>query len=38
MVSPTEMEALLDGTGWRVVRRYPEINARLYAAIIERTA
>jgi SAM-dependent methyltransferase len=39
MVSPEEMEALLDGTGWRVVKRYPAPGARpAYAAIVERSA
>jgi SAM-dependent methyltransferase len=38
MVSPKEMEELLDGTGWRMAERYPPTGAaRLYTAIIERT-
>ena len=36
MVSPAEMEALLDGTGWRVAKRYEVAGGRLYTAIIER--
>jgi SAM-dependent methyltransferase len=38
MVSPAEMEALLDGTGWRIAKQYQGAGARLYTAIIERTA
>ena len=38
MVSPAEMEALLEGTGWRVVKQYQPPGSRLYTAIIERTA
>ena len=38
MVSPAEMEALLDGTGWRISKQYQVAGGRLYAAIIERTA
>jgi SAM-dependent methyltransferase len=38
MVSPAEMEALLDGTGWRIAKQYQIAGARLYTAIIERTA
>jgi hypothetical protein len=34
MVSPVEMEALLDGTGWRIANQYG--GARLYTAVIER--
>lgn len=30
MVSPAEMEALLDGTGWQIVRRYQAAGGRLY--------
>jgi SAM-dependent methyltransferase len=37
MVSPAEMEALLEGTGWRVVKEYQAPGSRLYTAIIERT-
>ena len=38
MVSPAEMEALLDGTGWHVVKYYQGVGARsVYTAIIERT-
>jgi 2-polyprenyl-3-methyl-5-hydroxy-6-metoxy-1,4-benzoquinol methylase len=36
MVSPAEMETLLEGTGWRVAKRYEVTGARLYTAIIER--
>jgi SAM-dependent methyltransferase len=36
MVSPEEMDALVEDTGWRVVRRYPQQTSRLYATIIER--
>ena len=36
MVSPVEMESLLDGTGWRVAKRYEAQGARFYTAIIER--
>jgi SAM-dependent methyltransferase len=35
MVSPAEMEALLDGTGWRIVKQY-SAPARLFTAVIER--
>ena len=38
MVSPAEMETLLDGTGWRIAKQYRLEGARLYTAIIERTA
>jgi SAM-dependent methyltransferase len=38
MVSPAEMEALLEGAGWRVVKQYQPPGSRLYTAIIERTA
>jgi hypothetical protein len=39
MVSPEEMEALVEGTGWRVVKRYPAPGSRrAYAAIVERIA
>ena len=37
MVSPAEMETLVDGTGWHVARLYSVAGARLYLAIIERT-
>jgi SAM-dependent methyltransferase len=37
MVSPQEMEALVDGTGWRVANRYPIDRSRLYTYIIERS-
>ena len=37
MVSPAEMESLLDGTGWRVAKQYQGAGARaIYTAIIER--
>ena len=36
LVSPEEMAALLDGTGWRIAQQYG--RGRLYTAIIERTA
>ena len=36
MVSPAEMETLLEGTGWRVTKRYEFDGARFYAGIIER--
>ena len=36
MVSPAEMEGLLDGTGWRIAKEYVGAGARLYTAIIER--
>ena len=37
MVSPAEMEALVDGTGWRVGKRYQGPGGRpVYATIIER--
>ena len=36
MVSPVEMETLLEGTGWRVAKRYEAEGARLYTAVIER--
>jgi SAM-dependent methyltransferase len=36
MVSPQEMESLLEGTGWRVTTRYPATGGRLYTYIIER--
>jgi SAM-dependent methyltransferase len=35
IVSPDEMEELLDGTGWRVAR-FLEGEANLYAAVIEK--
>lgn len=35
MVSPAEMEQLLEGTGWRVAKKY-EDGSRLYSAIIQR--
>jgi SAM-dependent methyltransferase len=38
MVSPQEMERLLEGTGWRVTNRYPPSGGRLYTYIIERSA
>lgn len=38
MVSPEEMQALLDGTGWRIAQQYGAGGGRLYTAIIERTA
>ena len=38
MVSPAEMEGLLDGTGWRIAKQYGGAGARLYTAIIERSA
>ncbi len=38
MVSPAEMEALLEGTGWRVVKQYQPPGSRTYTAVIERTA
>jgi SAM-dependent methyltransferase len=38
MVSPAEMETLLDGTGWRIAKQYRLEGARVYTAIIERTA
>lgn len=38
MVSPEEMEAVVDGTGWRVAQQYSAGGGRLYTAIIERTA
>ena len=38
MVSPAEMEALLDGTGWRIAKRYEVAGGRLHTAIIERCA
>jgi len=38
MVSPEELDALVEGTGWRVTNRYPPAGARLYTYIIERTA
>jgi len=37
MVSPAEMEQLLDGTGWRLAEKYETANRRFYSAIIERT-
>ncbi len=37
MVSPAELESLVEGSGWRVTRRYPPAGGRLYTAIIERT-
>jgi SAM-dependent methyltransferase len=37
MVSPAEMEALLDGTGWRVAKRYQGVGVRTaYTAVIDR--
>ena len=36
MVSPEEMAALVDGTGWRVTKQYGGAGARVYTAIIER--
>jgi SAM-dependent methyltransferase len=36
MVSPQEMDALLEGTGWRVTTRYPPAASRLYTYIIAR--
>ena len=36
MVSPAEMETLLEGTGWRVAKRYEHAGARFYRAVIER--
>jgi len=38
MVSPAEMEGLVDGTGWRIAKQYGAASARLYTAIIERLA
>lgn len=37
MVSPKEMEGVLDGTGWRMAKQYSIAGGRLYTAIIERT-
>jgi SAM-dependent methyltransferase len=37
MVSPQEMETLVDGTGWRVANRYPAVASRLYTYVIERS-
>jgi SAM-dependent methyltransferase len=37
MVSPQEMETLVDGTGWRVANRYPAVASRLYRYVIERS-
>ena len=34
-VSKSEMEDILDGTGWHVTR-YLDLNERLYVAIIEK--
>jgi hypothetical protein len=36
MVSPAEMDTLLEGTGWRVAKRYAAAGARLYTTVIER--
>lgn len=37
MVSPAEMAAIVDGTGWRIAEQYRGAGARpVYAAIIER--
>jgi SAM-dependent methyltransferase len=37
MVSPAEMEGLLEGTGWRVATRYQGVGVRtVYMAVIER--
>ena len=36
MVSPAEMETLLEDTGWRVAKRYEAPGARFYTAVIER--
>ena len=38
MVSPEEMETLVDGTGWRVTNQYPPGGARLNTYVIERSA
>ena len=38
MVSPAEMETLVDDTGWRVAKRYEVAGRRLYTAILERFA
>ena len=38
MVSPAEMETLVDDTGWRVAKRYEVAGGRLYTAILERFA
>ena len=36
MVSPEEMEALVDGTGWRVAHTAQNFGGPLYIAVIER--
>jgi len=36
MVSPAELETLLEGTDWRVAKRYERAGVRFYTAIIER--
>jgi SAM-dependent methyltransferase len=36
MVSPAEMETLVDGTGWHIARQYSAAGARLHIASIER--
>ena len=38
MVSPDEMDALLEGTGWKVSKRYQGAGVRtLYTTIIDRS-
>ena len=36
MVSPEEMERILDGTGWRVRETFPQEDGGLYTAIIDK--
>jgi len=36
MVSPEEMDALLEGTRWKVAKRYQRAGAPVYTSIIER--